>query len=331
MSNHFAITRRRADFLLIAVAGCLLFAQTPARAAETAPAPEPADAGIGRRTAFSRDAVLKKRDLAGLPAIGERGKGDASKAFAALLKYYDDNRKAIDPEGSAAEVGEKVIDLFLAIQTAGEVPGKTMDDMVPMQPQARPKFGAALLELTLVAMHRAAVIHNRANAQSKARALGVAQAIWELGQSMFENSERVQLRTMGLELMRAGGTELYNWSADGTKLGDAILKWVNAMNDFDNEYWGPKCEVLSTLLYGEAQSPALADLTHTALNDEDLSWRIAATLELGRVKYSKRTPAQDRAMQAVIQTLMKDKNEKVAAAAKAAHEFTKEQVRDLGK
>ena len=299
---------------------------------------------IGRTTGYSSDAKLKKKDIASfnfegssksgvaspLPAVAESGGGDATSEFDALLNYYQNNRSAIDPEGSSAEVGEAILDHFIRVYDAGSVPGKRFDDVVPMEPQGKPDFGPALLDMAMAGMKRAAILHRRDNADSKERAMKAAKALWALGRNMFDKCKRVQMRTMGLELMRAAGTEIYNWSGDGTELGNAITAWVNAMNKFDDEYWGPKLAVIHTLRYGDADSPTLGDLVNIAQNDEDPSWRLAATLELGRAKYSKRTSQQDRALQGIISSLKGDSDPAVAAAAKVAEAYQRKDVRGLG-
>ncbi|MEX2214958.1 MAG: hypothetical protein WD768_12560 [Phycisphaeraceae bacterium] len=299
---------------------------------------------IGRTTHYSRDFVLKKHDIssfnrdpankdaepARLSPVAEAGSGDASSQFEALLRYYQDNRAAIDPDGTSAEVGEAILDHFISLQQAGAVPARSFDGVTPMLPQAKPDFDAALLNMALAGMKRAAVLHARPNDESKQRAMDAAKALWVLGLTMYEKSKRVPLRTMGMELMRAAGTEIFNWSGDGTELGDAITKWVNAMNKFDEEYWGPKSAVIGTLRYGEPDSPTLGDLVNIAQNDEDPTWRVAATLELGRAKYSRRTSQQDRALQGVISSLQSDKDPAVAEAARVAEKYTKSNVRGLG-
>jgi hypothetical protein len=285
-----------------------------------------------RSTGYSAPKMLEVKDFSKLPTIVEYPSGDASAAYDAMFAFYEDNRAALDSiDDVQADLAERAMDLVIKSHESGTLSTSYIDKQIPMVPNARPKFGAALQVLADVTMRRAQELHERPNAEQKARAEKAAKAVFAMGLSLFDKSQRVPIRTNGIAIMTSAGTELYNWSGEGNEYADTVTKWTNAINALIEDYWKEKSEVVYSLRLNTPELRAtIGDLLKFAYEDKDQSWRIEAILALGRVKYMPgRGKGNDRAVLTCIAALKQDKNAKIAEAAAAAETYTKEDVKNM--
>ena len=131
------------------------------------------------------------------------------------------------------------------------------------------------------------------------------------------------IRTTGLEIIKAAGTEIFNWSEDGSKLGADIVAWTDGLNKFESNYWIPKSEVVFSL------KPNIGDVLNVAMHDQDISWKLEATLALGRLKWNARTTGNKKAILRAIEELKGSQDQLIREAAQIADAFTAEDVRAL--
>ena len=287
---------------------------------------------IDKRTDFSAPRMLEAVSFSNLPAILDLPAGDASSVYDEMLAFYDDNRASLDTTDSVqAELAEKSIDLIIKASEAGTISTSYIDGKIQMVPNAAPDFGGALQVIADVAMHRAEELNQRTNAAQKERAMKAAKATFAMGQQLFEKSKRVPMRTLGLSIMTAGGTHIFNWSGEGNELAARITAWTEAINKLLEDYWKGKSEVVYSLRLNTPELRAtIGDLIAYATEDKDQSWRIEAILALGRAKYMVGAgKGNNRGILSTIAKLKEDKDPLVAAAAKAADAYTKEDVRKM--
>lgn len=287
---------------------------------------------IDKRTDFSAPRMLEVRSFANLPAIMDVPAGDASAVYDEMIAFYNDNRASLDTVDSVqAELAEKAIDLIIKAVESGSISAKYIDDKIPMVPNAVPEFGGAFQTLADVAMHRAEELHQRTNQVQKDRAEKAAKATFAMGYLMFEKSKRVPIRTMGISIMTAGGTHLFNWSGEGNELAANITAWTEGINKLIEDYWKGKSEVVYSLRLNTPELRAtIGDLIAYATEDKDVSWRVESILALGRAKYMVGAgKGNNRGILSTIAKLKEDKDPLIAAAAKAADSYTKEDVRKM--
>jgi len=286
---------------------------------------------IDRRTDYSAPKMLEVRSFSGLPALVEINQGDASAVYDEMITFYNDYRATLDTIDSVeAEQAEKCIDLLIKAQEAGTITSKYIDSKIPLVPNAAPEFAGAFQVIADVAMHRAEELRQR-NQEQKDRAMKAAKAAFALGQTLFEKSNRVPIRTAGIAIMTSGGTPLFNWSGEGNELAQNVTKWTEAINDLIENYWKGKSEVVYSLRLNTPDLRAtVGDLLAYATEDKDVSWRVEATLALGRAKYMVGAgKGNNRGILSTIAKLKDDPEKLVADAAKAADAYTREDVKKM--
>ncbi len=286
---------------------------------------------IDRRTDYSAPKMLEVRSFSGLPALVEINQGDASAVYDEMITFYNDYRATLDTIDSVeAEQAEKCIDLLIKAQEAGTITSKYIDSKIPLVPNAAPEFAGAFQVIADVAMHRAEELRQR-NQEQKDRAMKAAKAAFALGQTLFEKSNRVPIRTAGIAIMTSGGTPLFNWSGEGNELAQNVTKWTEAINDLIENHWKGKSEVVYSLRLNTPDLRAtVGDLLAYATEDKDVSWRVEATLALGRAKYMVGAgKGNNRGILSTIAKLKDDPEKLVADAAKAADAYTREDVKKM--
>ncbi len=277
--------------------------------------PEPA-------TKASSEKMLEVRTLAGLPKVVDIGAGDASAAFTELVKFYDQESTTLQGGQPTAEVGDKAMALFIQVYEAGTLSTAFLDKTTPIYPQANPTFGLAPLGVASGALARINELRARDDAASKQRAVKGAQAVWAVGQIMFEKATRLPLRQQGLALMQSAGGVMIAWTEEAAIVA-ALDKWSPAIRDYTDNFLSPKLEVVSSL------KPNIGDLLRIADADKDVTFRVEATLALARVKYNPRTKGNANGIADAIRKLQEDPDPMVQEAAKVAEAFTKEQLHGL--
>lgn len=286
---------------------------------------------VDKRTDYSAPKMLEVRNFAGLPSLVEIGSGDASAAYDEMIAFYNEYRATLDTIDTVeTELSEKAIDLLIKAHEAGTISSSYIDGKIPLVPNAVPEFGGAFQVIADVAMHRAEELRQR-NDQQKERAMKAAKAAFALGQTLFEKSKRVPIRTAGIAIMTSGGTPLYNWSGEGNEFAQTMQKWTDAINELIENHWKGKSEVVYSLRLNTPDLRAtIGDLIAYATEDKDVSWRVEATLALGRAKYMVGAgKGNNRGILSTISKLKDDPDKLVADAAKAADAYTREDVKKM--
>ena len=224
-----------------------------------------------------------------------------------------------DDPPDAARAREAADLLVQAAQCSVVQPG-LLDDMLPLKPAARPSYGDSL-EL----MVDAALFHAR-DAKERGddfRADLVAKAVFVFGQRLVNYSTRIWHRQYGWQTMITSSLVLYQISPEGSE----DEKRYRALNDQlyeELKKWDEKQKAVRT------SRPNFSDLARIALLDEDLGWRLEATLQLGVAKFVPgRGRGNDRMILDTIQKLLDDKDPQVREAASVADKFTRDDVRRL--
>lgn len=285
-------------------------------------------------TATRAENLALRTELNDLPKIYEEKGGDAWNEYQAIFQFYRDNRANIDtllqeltsytgdtPPEPPAEISEKAIDLFIAAHEAGTVSASQLDGTTKIWPNAPPDI-ASPESVALLAALRAFWLYHEAPGQ-KERAEKACRAIWAVGQTMFTKSNRVMIRTTGLEIIKASAEQMYNWTEDGSELGAHMYAWTDALNKFEEYYWIPKTQIVYEL------KPNVGDLLNVALHDKDLSWKLEATLALGRIKWNARTKGNKNAILRAISTLKGSSDPMIREAALVAEKFAVDDLKSL--
>jgi hypothetical protein len=102
----------------------------------------------------------------------------------------------------------------------------------------------------------------------------------------------------------------------------ALCAWSGAINKITTN-WDGKIQLI------QAVHQPKGDLMNIAKNDQDPTFRVAATAWLGVAKYNPGSRANEKAINALIANGLKSDDPDIASAAQAANDFTRDELRKL--
>ena len=237
---------------------------------------------------------------------------DATDLYRRAMGHYRANSVELDMgEPPPAKVAE-LVDLMLAATRAGRVQEGFLDVQISDDLQAGPNFGDALEGVGLVLLFEA---QNRFQAGDKEGAIAASEAVWLLGRRAFEQNTHLYPRITGLTMMQNAGSQLLVWLPPEQTTG-----WERDLRRIDDA-WMKKLPIVS------GTDPHIGDLINIALNDEDPTFRLAATLRLGVAKFNPGAPGNLAAINDAIAEAKEDDNPRVRRAAMIADEATEAEMR----
>jgi len=266
---------------------------------------------------------LSKRQLpSDLPALfmPNTPTGNAARTYSKILNLYHDHRDKFNDDEPPIEVTDQLSNLLITAMQQERVQDGFLDEHIPVQIGATPDFYDALELLPALALMRAQEAYQDGR---ESHAMTIARAVWALGQRAFQNNVRLYNRLQGLTIMLDAGDKLLPWSLEmGGSDSDSIKQWMKAVNEI-GEIWKAKYELLSSL------RPHKGDLLMIARKDEDISFRVAATLKLGLAKFNPGGRGNKRVIDATIGQAKNHSHSMIVQSGIAAAGLTKEQMRKL--
>ncbi len=246
--------------------------------------------------------------------------GDAARIYNQLFILYMDHHETFLHDLPPKELADTVVNLLIEAMQHERVKPGFLDDHIPVQPGATPDFAEALEMIPAVALGRAEEHYQEGNV---ARAVLITRAVWALGQRAFENNMRLYNRSQGLTVMLDAGDRLFHWSGEvDPDSVENVRQWMGVVHEVD-KVWRNKYELLSRL------KPHIGDLLNIARHDEDPSFRIAAVLKLGQVKFNPGGRGNNRVIMDTIEEAKADPDPLIVQAGIAAASLTPEQLRKL--
>lgn len=237
---------------------------------------------------------------------------DATDFYRRAMGYYRANSVELDMEKPPPAKVAELADLLLAASRAGHVEDGFLDVQISDDLQAGPNFGDALEGIGMVLLFEA---QSRYQAGDKNSAIALSQAAWLLGRRAFENNTHLYPRITGLTMMQNAGSQLLVWLPPEQTVG-----WERGLRRIDDA-WMLKFPIVS------GTKPHIGDLINVALNDEDPTFRLAATLRLGVAKFNPGTSGNLSAIESAIEEAKQDDNAKVRRAGLIADEATQAEMR----
>jgi len=178
---------------------------------------------------------------------------------------------------------------------------------------AQPRFGQALEGIAEVALNHAHVLAQQGQVD---QANQLNRAVWALGQRAYENNVLMYPRYTGLQLMAMAGQQCFELPDQDQA---ALTQWSLALQTVRDQW-----EAKLPLIAGVAPHPG--DLVNLALHDEDRTFRIAATLQLGIAKFKPGHRGNLRAIQSAIDAGRRDPDPLIVIAAGKADRLTRDQL-----
>ena len=245
---------------------------------------------------------------------------DATESYAKVIAFYQEHHQPLSEPRPQERFTDPLTDLLIEAMRRGRVQHGFLDQHIPVQPASEPDFGDALEAIPGLVLFRANELYEGGNTQ---HAVAAVRAVWALGRRAFEQNDRLYVRRWGLPIMIDAGDQLFAWAdqTDAIPL-EKIQAWASAITEVERAF-REKDNIIS------AAEPHIGDLLNIAQHDQDLTFRVAATLKLGVMQYN---PGNRGNQRVILQTLTETANATeplLAQAGKAAQAVTREQVRKL--
>lgn len=272
-------------------------------------------------TELTRAEHLKAFDSSKLPMFpGKAGTGDGSAALDLLVKEWEangDTLKAQYEDDSPLTAGQRVAGIFVQFFEAGPPSSAALDALAPLRPRAYCQIEFHIL--AGIAMRQAEAILETDRPMAKR----IATAVFTTGMWMFAKARRLPVKGMALIVALEGLDRLSNWSKEDKELSPAANAWFAAITAYQDLY-NRKFDLVYSIETKEGgKQKNYGDLLRVCFEDQDLAWRIEATLSLGIAKFAPhRGRANDLAIRNAIERLKSDKEPLVANAAAIAEKVT---------
>lgn len=274
-------------------------------------------------TVATTPSVLMKRTLPTDAAplfISTIPHGDASRVYQRAIDLYVDNRHKLNDETPPPDLVNTLVSQLIEAMHQEQVSVGFLDEHLPVQVGATPDFIDALETIPALALMRAEELHHEGNA---ALALSATRAVWAFGQRAFEYNRLLYIRMQGLVIMLDAGEKLLDWTAAANEPDrQNISQWMKAVDEIA-KVWRTKHEQTVRL------RPHIGDLLNMASNDQDISFRVAAILQLGLVKFNPGNRGNHRVILATIEQAKSDPDPLIVQAGIAAAGMTPEQMRKI--
>lgn len=255
-------------------------------------------------------------DLPELVPAPKDGPGEAKEIYGKLIEYYNANARQLDGRTPPARMVTSVTRMLTDANDASYQGQGFLDDQVSVVPGANPGFGAALEVLPVVALNQVLEVDNISQTRN------VAYAVWNMGRRAFEKGNNLYVRRQGLNMMQLAGSALYQVNKDDEEALKAFKAWSAAINEIVN-VWDGKIQIIQSV------KQPIGDLLNIAKNDQDPTFRVAATSWLGVAKFNPRHRGNEKGIARQIEAAKASDDPMIAKAGKAADDFTRDDLRKL--
>jgi len=234
--------------------------------------------------------------------------------------YYAQNRSAFQNRKPAQEHIDVLAGHFIKAMHAGQMRDGFLDSQT--------RIGVMVGQIDNMMPYAAGALSSYLRDQFEDETLTeedvqIAMALFAFGERCFRHNTLLQHRMAGLEYMNDGLGYVNNWDLE--KNGRTSDKSNLASDRYIPiiEAWPHKLKIVMDT------DPYVGDLLNIAKNDQDMTWRIAATQRLGIAKFTDGNKGNRRAIASYLAQARQADNRLLAEAARAADELTREEFRRL--
>jgi len=270
---------------------------------------------VDTATRGSADPLLAEHSLpADLPTVHQpSGGGDAAsdyrRAIDLYIEHYDGLRSSDPPKKQV----DKLVQLIRSAADKGSCSFGFADQYVPMEPGARSEYKSAPGKI-------ANLILNQAEKMPEQRGKQTMLAVWTFGHRLYDRNLRIIPRQAGLGMMQL--TSIYydtRYGEDAPK-AQAMAKWIPHLDKI-TKAWDEKLKAIYTY------NASVGDLVRIAESDHDKSFRVEALLQMGIAQWTTNVRANVSAVKGTLEDHAAGEDADLARAARAAQQFTRENVR----
>ena len=281
-------------------------------------------------TDATADAMLVRSVLpADLPVLfDEDGESHPPLSFARLLETCDRVGPVLTggAEEERAVASAELAEALLASLSTGPYEDGFIDDRIDASGVFADPLRRQFRQLSIALETHADWLIREGQAEEAGR---FARAGIELGRRVFVQNVRLRGRQRGLGLMRAGLGQLMQATdamLQADELSDAqasgiagdVRQWEQAIAAIESA-WNTKLQTISSA------KPNVADLVRVAESDEDRSFRVFATHQLGFARFERGEPGNQAILADAIRLARESDDPLIRAAGEAAASMTREQ------
>ncbi len=264
--------------------------------------------------------VLKKVSFpSNLPQVAVLGEaGDADALYKQAIDLYKSRPSDFRPNSAPPlDKAQPMTDLLIQAMQAGAPRRPFLDKYVGQTLGKGHQLGDFLFDVGTSMQQEADRLRDAGEAE---RAILLVRAIFTLGLNCVNHCDRMWTRYYGLKLMEGVGIHLYNWGGKDEQLAAQFDPWVDPIN-MVKKNWDHKWKIITN------QKPkVLGDVFNIIDNDEDMSWRAEALLQLCRFKHNPGHGGNLRKIENLAEQYSNSNEKQLSAAAKAVKRFTEDDL-----
>jgi hypothetical protein len=283
-------------------------------------------------TDATADAMLERVVLADdLPVLFVPDREDGARpprSFAALLETCDRVGPVLTggAQEERAEASTELAEALAGSLSAGTYPDGFIDERIDASGVFADPLRRQFRQLSIALETHTARLIGEGRAEEARVFAGCG---FELGRRVFVQNVRLRGRQRGLGLMRAGLGQCLQAThamrdagtltdAQAQAVADDVRRWEEAIAAVESA-WNTKLQTISSA------KPNVADLVRVAELDEDRSFRVFATHQLGFARYERGEPANQAMLADAISRARDSDDPLIRAAGEAAAAMTREQ------
>jgi len=290
-------------------------------------------------TEASSEAMLARRGFAeSMPTLapGDQG-GDAADDYRRAIALYLENADRLKGGDPPAEIVDRLARHLLEAMQRRHCAAGFLDEQVPLKPGGRPEYEDAPFRVGQIVLDEALRLVQPVEGEQgdSGRPAGAATsvagarrserlmlAVWTLGRRLFEQNVRIAPRKTGLALLQNAAVRYETAFGPDAAHFTMLKQWADRASQINVE-WERKIAAI------QQQKGNAGDLIRIAEEDEDVGFRVMATLRLGAAQWLDRRPPNLGAIEAALKRLSRSREPLISRAAAAAKSVTRQDVRNL--
>lgn len=266
-------------------------------------------------TQGSRDEILADHSLGdSVPTVVvANDSGDAATDYHEAIEYFIANYNDLRSKTPSTIRVAHLARLLLRASDKAKTTDGFADHYVPVQPSAKPQYYNAPVRIADLLLNRAA---SKTDAKGKREMLSV----WVFGRRLYEHNIRIYPRQAGIGIMQNVSITYSKQYGENDSAAKKMAQWIPKLDELSRD-WDEKMKAIHVM------HPSIGDLVHIADDDQDKGFRIEALLEMGRVQWMTNGHANLSALHNCMERYAHSDDAQFVAAAHAAEQFSREDVR----
>jgi hypothetical protein len=250
--------------------------------------------------------------------------GQAGATLRDVLDFARRHRADINTRSVEPDIADELMAMLAGWAATARGGSADVDSRLPLDRSADGDFRVSLDIISAAAIDR--VVDHREAGEGD-RAAVIAASVATLGRRLFEDNERYLPRYEGLKQMQSGLNLLGDIQQRASR-GD--VDEITSVHTEPADAWRRGVSTVMAVWRDKAAvfirpDPHVGDLMQMARHDEDISFRLMGTLELGRARFTADTAQTVRAVEAALREAQDSDDPRIVEAANTAMSMTSAQ------